>query len=102
MLTVVYDPSNFSAAVPDDNAEMTALCIGEDAMNGVEILQIVSNFLVIMNLRLLVKRGIVSHTAIQFKYGDTIVTVDIHGQLSSWPKGFGDHEMVILADLARR
>lgn len=95
MITVIYDPDNIQSAVSDNQAELFAKDIIEKNLEAV----IVSNSLVIMYLRLLVRNKKISNDLIQFKYKDEILTLNKKGQVGKWPIGFCDHELNILREL---
>lgn len=51
-------------------------------------------------VRVLMKRSIIDHTSVQFKFNDNLMYCDKNGTLSDWPSGFCDHTEDYLMELA--
>lgn len=90
MLTVIYDKD--SDSTPDHLAAQTA----ENAIKaylekpGVDQEFSTSSFIMVEAFRVMVVRGKLKHTELEFEFEDQTITVDERVQLSSWPKGFCD------------
>lgn len=91
MFTIIYDPTRNDLAVGDVEARVVAnkIAIMVHA-HTTDDHTTVSNELVIQAIRELLCKDIIDHDSIQFKYKDTIITVDELGDLSPWPIGFCD------------
>lgn len=95
-ITVTYDPDE-GYVCPDNYSKFfvdLALASNQEEFKvGSEIL--------VTEFRLRVARGEVDYRKIQFKFKDETMTVNNRfAGLSHYPKGFLDHNMVALAELA--
>lgn len=100
MLTVVYDAENGMSTT--DEAAMSRATSVVDLFNKFDIQHhtvIVGTELLILCFRLLVKRGEITASEIQFKFGDSIIDVTPAGKLAYQPPGFCDMKLKMLLEL---
>ena len=93
MKKVYYDPTNELVAVPDAKAmEYAERLLKEDNLY-------VSNSLVILFIRLLIKKKYLVHTEVEFYFNGQVITVDENGGQDNHPIGYCDEMDTIFAKL---
>jgi hypothetical protein len=84
MKKVYYNPNLYPVAVPDGQA----LTYAERLLELDELTT--SNYLVLLAVRVLVKKGLLDHANLEIHFNDHVLTVDKDGGNLDHPKGLGD------------
>lgn len=96
MLTVIYDAVN-GDPVADGLAEKYAMHHCTQGSTEVKV----CNSIAVDAFRVMVVRGVIAHTDIQFKYEGEIIPVENNAWLKLWPKGFCDHTRNFLCEIMK-
>lgn len=86
MKIVHYDPTAYAVATPDSRALDHAKRLLSPLVNEI----VVSNYLVILAVRVLAKQGLINYQELEIHYQDKIVKIDADGSQDHHPDGFGD------------
>jgi hypothetical protein len=89
MLTLEYHPDGI--CVPDVKTMETAESFVQRANEQGVMHEIkFSQAMILDAFRVLIKRGVVDHTLVTFKFQGKVFHSNADGQLSDWPRGFCD------------
>ena len=93
MKKVYYDPTDKKTSAPDAKAmEYAEKLLKEDVLY-------VSNALVILSIRVLIKRQSLAHNEVEFHFNGQIITVNEVGGQYNHPVGYCDEIDALFAEL---
>lgn len=98
MLTLIYHPDGVCVSDAKTMEYALGLSIKANQPNEQHSV-VVAQAMIIDAVRVLIKRGMINHTLIQFKFNDHLITSDVGGHLSDFPRGFCDHTENYLLEL---
>lgn len=98
MLTLEYHPDGI--CVPDVKTMETAESFVQRA-NEADVMHEIkfSQAMILDAFRVLIKRGVVDHSLVTFKFQGQLIRANSSGRLSHWPRGFCDRTDDYLMEL---
>ena len=100
LLTIQYEPETSGLkTVGDGEAQQYVEKIVLSAANGLHIILLTSQQIVVDYVRLCIYKNLIPHKEVVFKFKDFDIISDKFGRLDYWPRGFCDYQDNILNEL---